>query len=105
MSEIYCPEGCEKTIGMEKWIKAIQEAGADVLCALPLICGWYEEELQENGNRGLAEELSQVRGKGNATDAVEVCRKMDEIKAAVPESLKNRLFDFDCSTQLNALEC
>jgi len=105
MPENYCPEGCEQTTGMEEWITAKQEAGADMSCALPLVCGWYEDELQENDHAELAEELSQVRGKGEDNDPVEVCRKMDEIKTSVPENLRNRLFEFDCSTQLNAVEC
>lgn len=105
MSDNYCPEGCEETTSMEEWIKAKEKAGADMSCALPLVCGWYESELQENDHAGLAEELLQVRRKGDDTDAVEVCRKMDEIKATVPENLRGRLFEFDCSTQLNAVEC
>lgn len=104
MPEKYCPVGCEKTTSMTEWIKK-QDPNANIACSLAVTCNWYEDELKEQGRKDLAKQLREVRSKGENTDPVEVCQAMDDIKAEVFEPLRNRLFDFDCSTQLFGVEC
>ena len=65
-------------------------------CLLAPVIQWYREELQEKGHADLATELTQAV---NTADPLTLCEKLDTIKDAVEESLRERLKEFDCAAQ------
>lgn len=69
-------------------------------CLLGVIANWYFTELQEQGHKELAQNIEQIVT--NADDPempLTLCKEFDRIKTVVAEPLRERLKDFDCSTQ------
>ena len=68
-------------------------------CMIGVTASWYVDELKE---RGLEEMASQFETSAMEADNPEaVGRLMDDVKEKVPEPVKCRLIEFDCTTQLN----
>lgn len=67
-------------------------------CALPVTLRWYSDYLRENGQPQLAYTLER---KGLQDDPLTWVKEMDRIKSIVAPELRDRLLDFDKSTQAN----
>ncbi|MDD5700633.1 MAG: hypothetical protein PHU23_01170 [Dehalococcoidales bacterium] len=65
-------------------------------CMLTVTVPWYFEELEERGEKELAEDLEKLQKEG---EPVNVAAALDQIKEQVPGDLKQRLLEFDCATQ------
>jgi hypothetical protein len=68
-------------------------------CMLGPVVQWYEETLREQGEVSLAIELVDNALNNKEATPLTICEQLDKIKAAVGESLRERLKDFDCSAQ------
>lgn len=69
-------------------------------CALPVAIQWYKEELEAEGQSGLASGLEAI---ALAEDPLTTAQEMDRLKEVVAPKLKLRLLDFDATTQANTL--
>ena len=90
------------TAGMTDWIQADpnpDDPDECRPCALPITLTWYLSELKETGNPELAASLASKGGDGTPLD---VAAEMDRIKTVVPSELRERLAEFDATTQANA---
>ena len=67
-------------------------------CALPVAIQWYKEELETEGQTGLAANLERV---ALSEDPLTTARELDRLKEIVAPKLKLRLLDFDAATQAN----
>lgn len=91
----------KKSESMEDWIKNDPDPDSPDQCrpcALPIALAWYKEELKEQGRDDLAEELKNT---GLSSDHLTTAKEMDNIKDAVDTKLKERLLEFDATTQAN----
>jgi len=68
-------------------------------CRIPIVVQWYCDELTEADLPAEAEELEQV---ALNDDPLTVAAKLDTIKASVSGQLKDRLAEFDATTQANS---
>ena len=89
---------------MEEWIRQDDPLKDDPKhcrpCRLGVTANWYFNELQEKGHRDLAAVIDQITTRVEDPDMpLILCRGFDIIKDVVEEPLRERLKDFDCSTQ------
>jgi len=89
---------CPNLRPMKEWV-AEDDPDSCRPCVLPVAMSWYHEELTERGLGDLAQELDAVKDTG---DPDQVAEMLDSIKERVDPDVKNRLLEFDCSTQMNA---
>ena len=88
---------CADISSMQQWINGGTEEECRP-CLLPPVIQWYREELSGNGMAALASEIeSAVQG----GDPDMIAWTIDNIKAKVPEPLRQRLREFDCHAQLH----
>lgn len=90
-------------IPMAQWVKA---AGGDENgckpCTLTPVTQWYGSELKTAGLHNLAADLVAVATALPDDDdqaALELAQELDRIKQQVPEAVRDRLLDFDCTAQ------
>ena len=88
---------CANITSMQQWINGGGEEECRP-CLLPPVIQWYREELSENGMTALASEIESAVQDG---DPGMIAWTIDNIKAKVPESLRQRLREFDCHAQLH----
>ena len=69
-------------------------------CIVAPASQWYHDELNERGQRDLADKVEQLATGG----VMEIAKLLDEIKGRVDESTRLRLKEFDCATQTMSLE-
>lgn len=70
-------------------------------CVLPLLAHWYKTELEERGMPQLGEGIKALSSKPDVTPD-ELAEELDGLKQRVSdESIKKRLFEFDCAVQKN----
>lgn len=87
-------------VPLKQWMKEDDAPGKECRpCVLSVGMSWYHSELTERGLTDLAQELEGIKDTG---DPEEVASVMDEIKDRVPDEVKTRLLEFDCSMQVNA---
>lgn len=86
---------CANLLPMEQWI-ADDKQGECRPCLLGPVVQWYRDTLDESGQKELASKLEKVSESANS---VELCHELDQIKKAVPEEIRQRLVDYDCSAQ------
>jgi len=89
---------------MEEWISQEDPHKDDPRfcrpCRLGVIASWYFNELQEQGQKGLAASLEKITSKEDDPEMpLTLCKELDKIKGVVEEPLRERLKDFDCATQ------
>ena len=89
---------------MEKWISQDDPRKDDLEhcrpCLLGVIAQWYHGELQEQGHEELAQNIEQIATNVDDPEMpLTLCKEFDRIKNVVEEPLRERLKDFDCSTQ------
>jgi hypothetical protein len=92
---------CPNLQPMAEWIKG-ETPGTCRPCILAPVVQWYWQELKEQGNEEVAAELQaevDVLEEDNAEQVMALCKDLDEIKAAAPPELRQRLEEFDCSIQ------
>lgn len=86
-------------VPLARWIAEEQRKGELCRpCILPLGMAWYYTELRDKGLGDLADKLDRVKDSG---DPGQVAALMDDLKAQVPEEVRARLRDFDCTMQVN----
>ncbi|GAI90448.1 unnamed protein product, partial [marine sediment metagenome] len=68
-------------------------------CRLGVTAQWYLNELEDKGHRDLAAVIDQITLLEDPDMPLTLCREFDIIKRVVEEPLRERLKDFDCSTQ------
>lgn len=94
-------EFCKNLLPMQEWIEtndADSNAEGCPSCTLGIVSSWYLSELREQGQSGKADDLKKTIEKFS-NKPIKIAKKLDEIKASVPEQIKDRLLDFDCSAQ------
>ncbi|MBA7547705.1 hypothetical protein ES705_40141 [subsurface metagenome] len=89
---------------MEEWIREEDPRKDDPKfcrpCLLGVIGSWYFNELKEQGHQDLAAVIEQTGTNEQDPDLpLTLCKQFDIIKAVVEEPLRERLKDFDRSTQ------
>ncbi|GAI74553.1 unnamed protein product, partial [marine sediment metagenome] len=88
---------------MEEWIRQDDPLKDDPKycrpCRLGVTANWYFNELKDKGHRDLAAVVDQITLLEDPDMPLTLCRQFDIIKAVVEEPLRERLKDFDCSTQ------
>ncbi len=92
---------CPNLQPMAEWIKG-EAPGECRPCILTPVVQWYWQELKERGYEDIAAELQaevDVLEEDNAEQVMALCKDLDEIKAAAPLELRQRLEEFDCSIQ------
>lgn len=92
---------CQNLQPMAEWIKG-DEPGTCRPCILGPAVQWYWTELKERGYQGIADQLEAAAESGEEGDdaqMIALCEGLDEIKKIVPEDLRKRLREFDCSIQ------
>jgi len=101
MSEELKPENpCACTISLAEWMEQGDEDRCRS-CLLAPISQWYRDELDEQGLADIAREVEEA---AEHCSPAELCKKLDEIKARVPDATRERLREFDCEAQLYQLE-
>ena len=86
---------------MSKWIAEKNQEGCKP-CVLTPVVQWYWEELKERGYTDHAkriESLAEKLDEDNPEQIKGLCQELDRIKQEVPESVSERLKDFDCEVQ------
>jgi hypothetical protein len=71
-------------------------------CMLGVVAQWYTDELKSQGRSDLASPLEHLAEKtdvNNAEQVLTLCQEFDKIKDTVEDPLRDRLKEFDCSTQ------
>ncbi len=94
-------KACPNLQPMAEWIKG-ETPGTCRPCVLTPVVQWYWQELKERGHEDMAKELeAEVDGleEDNVEQVQALCKDLDDVKAAVPEELRKRLEEFDCSIQ------
>lgn len=91
---------CKSTQPLKEWIHGPNQKLCRP-CALPILAGWYRNELEESGQADMANEIVGLSGKEDVTPD-ELAEKLDGLKERVQdEKLKSRLKEFDCVIQVN----
>ena len=89
-------------IPMADWIKSNGNGGGEgedcKPCMLAPIVSWYKDVLDENGKTNLSNELVESAN-DKSGNSITICKKLDDIKSQVDESLRERLMGFDCAAQ------
>jgi len=95
MSENKCPVELKP---MKDWVQEEDPKGICRECLLAPVLQWYREELNDKGYTKFVDELNQIARAAEVLPLT-LCEKLDNIKDAVEESLRERLKDFDCAAQ------
>lgn len=88
---------CACTIGMAKWMEQGDTEDECRSCLLAPVTQWYRDELEERGLGDVAKELEDL---GEGATPIEIAQKLDEIKDRLPDDVRTRLREFDCSAQV-----
>lgn len=92
------PEACANLVPMQQWIKEPDPAVCRP-CLLGPITQWYRDTLEENeGTKELGRALTSLTESPEITPEA-LCEHFDQLKAAVPPEVRERLLEFDCSIQ------
>lgn len=89
---------CANVKPMEKWVSEPSTDTECRPCLLGPVAQWYRDELVERGHSDMANRIGTLVKRSDLTPE-ELCRELDHIKQEVPEELRQRLLDFDCSAQ------
>ena len=95
MTEKKCPVELKP---MKDWVQEKDPRGICRECLLGPVLQWYCDELNDKGYTKFVDELNQIAQEAEALPLT-LCEKLDNIKDAVEESLRERLEDFDCAAQ------
>ena len=82
---------------MAEWVKGETEEDCRS-CLLGPVVQWYRGSLEQHGHQDKAEELLKITEEPEVT-SLTICQKLDSIKEAVEEPIRERLKDFDCNAQ------
>jgi len=95
MTEKKCPVELKP---MKDWVQEEDPRGICRECLLAPVLQWYRDELNDRGYTKFVDELNQIAREAEVLPLT-LCEKLDNIKGAVEESLRERLEDFDCAAQ------
>ena len=95
MTEKKCPVELKP---MKVWVQEEDPRGICRECLLGPVLQWYRDELNSKGYTKFVDELNQIAHEAEVLPLT-LCEKLDSIKDAVEESLRERLEEFDCTAQ------
>lgn len=92
---------CGQTLPLQQWIRGKSEnPGACRSCLLVDLAVQYEQVIRSSGQTDQADRYHAFL-ESSAITPLKVAKRMDQVKAEVPEELRTKLQGLDCSLQMN----
>ena len=93
-------QSCAETQPLEKWFKGPPRQGRCSPCDLTGLAVEYEQVIRAEGQTAIADDFLKFLESDKITPA-SVAKRMDKIKALVPDTVGAKLRGLDCELQQN----